>query len=283
MTSPTVWLACAAFVIMETAPSPAAPSIQVTGLTGQIPPAALLPAVFGDRKEDVDLQLNGATTPSASLRADFFQVSGSLSLPLSRDVHLQEKLTLPSATSPQNLRVPIQFPAVARRTELLLRLTLVQDAPLSPIPLGEIRFDLFPTGITKELTDLLQPTPNGHEPVLLFGSGTKLRHFLTGLHVHFEDLGGDTPDRFDPKRLYFGELDTEEKFHQAQDRSAGGRVIVFSPDDSLPVGAYTNPSGSGLFIQVTAPLLDNLDTDPRAQLALIKFIHLLSNPPPSAN
>jgi hypothetical protein len=106
---------------------------------------------------------------------------------------------------------------------------------------------------------------------------------LTGLHMPFEDGGDGTPDRFDPNRFYFGELATDEQFQQAQDQSAGARLVLFSPDESLPAGVYAERSPSGALIHVTAPLLDNLNDDPRAQLGFIKIIHLLSAPPPSAN
>jgi hypothetical protein len=119
--------------------------------------------------------------------------------------------------------------------------------------------------------------------VVVFGPGQKLRHFLTGLRVLFEDGGTDTPDRFDPNRLYFGELATDEQFQQAQDHSAGARMALFSPDESLPVGVYAERSHSRIFVHVTSPLLTNLNDDPRAQLGLIKIIHFLSAPPSSAN
>jgi hypothetical protein len=250
-------------------------------LEGRIAPADRLPAVFGNHEQVIGIEINGVTAQSASLRADLFPVAVAMALPLAKDIHLQEGITLSNA-SPQRLRVSIKFPSVKLRIEVLVRLMLIPNVSLaSPILLGDLRFEVFPASVTKELTDLLKP--DGSSSAVVFGPGQKLRHFLTGLHVPFEDGGIGTPDRFDPHNLYFGELSTEEQFRQSQDRSAGARLVLFSPDESLPTGVYSDQSSSGVFIHATLPLLDNLNDDPRSQLGLIKVIHLLSAPTSPTN
>ena len=119
--------------------------------------------------------------------------------------------TAPPTVSVLNRRShSIKFPDVKRRAEVLVRLTLIQNVPqANPIQLGDLLFEVFPASVTQELKDLFQPKPNGTAQVVVFGPGQKLRHFLTGLHVPFEDGGTDTPDRFDPNRLYFAELTTD--------------------------------------------------------------------------
>ncbi len=277
------WLIGGALLLWQTSSAHAAASVQLVGLEGRVLPAVVeLPAVFGNHEKGLDLEISGVTAQSASLRADLLQVAGGLAMPLAKDIHLQDGIAFPN-TSPQHVRVSIKFPDVKQRAELLVRLSLIADLPNAKQveQLGDLHFEVFPASLTKELTDLLQPKPDAH--VIIFGSGQKLRLFLTGLHVPFEDGGSDTPDRFDPSRLYLGELSTEEQFQQVQDRSAGGRVVLFSPDQSLPAGVYSDRSSAGVLIRVTLPLLDNLSDDPRSQLGLIKIIHLLSAPPPSAN
>jgi len=277
------WLTCALLLLGPARVMLAADAVRVVGLEGRVEPASRLPAVFGNREQGINLEMDGVTAQAASLRADLFQVAGGLAMPLAKDIHLQEALTFPN-TSPQHLRVSIKFPDVKRRAEVLVRLTLIQNVPqANPIQLGDLLFEVFPASVTQELKDLFQPKPNGTAQVVVFGPGQKLRHFLTGLHVPFEDGGTDTPDRFDPNRLYFAELTTDEQFQQTQDRSAGAHLVLFSPDESLPAGVYAERSNSGVLIHVTLPLLDNLSDEPRAQLGFIKIIHLLSTPPPSAN
>ena len=272
------WLICGAFLLLPIPSAFAAASVKLMGLEGRIAPADRLPAVFGNREQGIGIEIDGVTSPSASLRADLFPVAGAMALPLAKDIHLQEGITL-SNNTPQELHVSIKFPSVKLRMEVLVRLTLLPNAPqASPIQLGDLRFEVFPASVTKELTDLLKTKPDGSALAVVFGPGPKLRHFLTGVHVPFEDGGIGTPDRFDPHRLYFGELSTEEQFQQAQDRSAGARLVLFSPDESLPIGVYSDQSNSSVFIHVTLPLLDNLSDDPRSQLGLIKIIHLLSTP-----
>jgi hypothetical protein len=275
------WLACALLLLGPARATLAADAVRFVGLEGHVEPASRLPAVFGNREQGINLEIDGVTAQTASLRADLFQVAGGLAMPLAKDVHLQKGLTFPN-TSPQHLRISIKFPDVKRRAEVLVRLALIQNVPQAgPIQLGELRFEVFPASVTQELKDLFQPKPDAR--VIIFGPGQKLRHFLTGIHVLFEDIGTETPDRFDPNRLYFGELTTDEQFQQTQDRNAGARLVLFSPDESLPAGVYAERSNSGTFIHVTSPLLDNLTDDPRVQLGFIKIIHLLSAPPPSAN
>jgi hypothetical protein len=277
------WLICGAFLLLPIPSAFAAASVKLMELEGRFAPADRLPAVFGNHEQVIGIEINGVDAQSASLRADLFPVAGAMALPLAKDIHLQEGITFSNA-SPQRLRVSIKFPSVKLRVEVLVRLTLLQNAPqASPIQLGDLRFEVFPASVTKELTDLLKPKPDGFSTAVVFGPGQKLRHFLTGLHVPFEDGGIGTPDRFDPHHLYFGELSTEEQFQQSQDRSAGARLVLFSSDESLPTGVYSDQSSSGVFIHVTLPLLDNLNDDPRSQLGLIKVIHLLSAPTSPTN
>jgi hypothetical protein len=275
-------LVCCALLLGPAQITLGADAVRLVSMEGRVQPAAPLPAVFGNCEESLDLEMETAAAQTASLRADLFQVAGSLAMPLMKDVHLQNGLTF-SGASPQRLRVSIKFPDVKRRTEILVRLELLQNVPQAiPLPLGDLRFEVFPASVTEELTDLLRPKPEGAPHVVVFGSGPKLRHFFSSLQIPFEDAGTGAPDRFDPNRFYFGELATDEQFQQAQDRSAGARLVLFSPDESLPAGIYAERSNSGVLIHVTSPL-DNLNDDPRAQLGFIKIIQLLSAPPSSAH
>ena len=141
-------------------------------------------------------------------------------MPLQKDIHLKDGIIFPN-TARQDLGFAIKMPDVKNRTEVLVRLSLNPDKPqANPVPLMDMTFEVFPASVTKELTDLLQPKPNDPVSAVVFGPGQNLRHFLSDLHVSFEDGGLDTPDRFDANRLYFGELATDEQFQQAQDRSA---------------------------------------------------------------
>jgi hypothetical protein len=275
------WLACALLLLGQARTALATDAVRFVSLEGHVESASRLPAVFGNHEERLNIDVAAVTAQTASLRADLFQVAGGLAMPLAKDIHLQDGLTFANA-SPQRLRVSIKFPDVKGQAEVLVRLALVQNVPqASPIPLGDLRFEVFPASVIRELKDLFQPKPDAQ--VIIFGPGQKLRHFLTGLHMSFEDGGTGIPDRFDPNRLYFGELATGEQFQQAQDQSAGARMVLFSPDESLPAGVYSERSNSGVLIHVTSPLLDNLNDDPRAQLGLAKIIHFLSAPLPSAN
>ncbi len=276
-----IWgLICGGMLILPISFAVAAPSAQFGAMVGRISPDAGTPAVFGNREEGFSIKIDGVAAQSASLHADVFQVADKLAMPLSKDIHLQEGVTFPNASS-QYLRTSMKFPDVKARAEVLVRLALVQNG--TAIPLGDMRFEVFPASMTKDLTNLLQPKGDSAASVVVFGPGQNLRHFLTGLHVPFEDGGSGTPDRFDPSRLYFGELASDEQFQDAQDHGAGARLVLFSHDESLPAGVYADRSSSGVLIHVTSPLLDNLNDDPRAQLGLMKIIHLLSAPLPSAN
>jgi hypothetical protein len=238
--------------------------------------------VFGNREQQVSLTLGTTFEGPAYLRADLFQIAGNLSMPLASDVHLRDVIFLHVIA--QNLVFSVKLPDVKRPTEILVRVSLApKDTHVSPLHLMDLPYKVFPASVTRELTDLLQPKPDGSIPAVIFGPGQNLRHFLTGLHVSFEDGGVGTPDKFDPTHLYFGELATDEQFQQAQDQSAGARMVLFSPDESLPEGVYAERSNSSVLVHVTSPLLDNLKDDPRDQLGLIKILHLLSAPLPSAN
>jgi hypothetical protein len=258
-------------------------SVIISDVGGQkkdIVPA--VPDVFGNREEQVTLTIATTFEGSAYLRADLFQIAGKLSMPLASDVHLKEVTFLHVIA--QNLTFQVRLPDVKRPTEILVRVSLVPKGTQDPaLHVTDLLYKVFPASVTQELKDLLQPTPGNSAPVVLFGPGQSLRHFLAGVHVPFEDGGTGTPDRFDPNRLYFGELATEEQFQQAQDQSTGTRMALFSSDESLPAGVYAERSNSGVLIHVTSPLLDNLNDDPQHQLAFIKIIHFLSAPPPSAN
>jgi len=257
--------------------------MRLVDLEGRAEPATQTqtPAIFGNREQGLDLEIDAPVVQSGLLLASLFQVAG-YAMPLARNIRLKEGITFPNGP-PYRLHVSVKFPDVKRPAKILLTLSLSPKPGANVIDCRPLYFEVFPSSMTKELTDLLQPNPDGLAPAVVFGPGQKLRHFLTGLHVPFEDGGIDTPDRFDPNRLYFGELSTDEQFQQTQDHSAGARLALFSPEESLPDGVYAERSHSGTLIHVTSPLLDNLGDDPRAQLAFIKIIHLLAPVPPSSN
>lgn len=265
-------------------------SVQLAGLEGRSQPNPVIPALFGGSQQKLDLRVGETITlAGTSLRADLYQVAGTLARPIAANLQLEEVFPV-APSSGWTMQVSLKFPEVKGRTAIVVHLSGLLESIQpngirrpTPVVLGDLRFEVYPATVTKDLTDLLQPKPDGSAQIVVFGPGQKLRQFLTGLHVSFEYSGIGTPDRFDPNRLYFGELATDEQFQQVQDRSAGARLVLFSPDESLPAGVYTDRSSSGVLIHVTAPLLDNLNDDPRAQLGLIKITRLLSAPPPSAN
>ncbi|HEY0257301.1 MAG TPA: hypothetical protein VGC39_07655 [Candidatus Methylacidiphilales bacterium] len=270
--------ACAALLLGSAPAVVGAPSMAVILLDAGGPKketVAPVPSVFGNREQPVGLTLATSFEGPAYLRADLFQIAGTLSMPLANDMHLQD-VTF-SHVPAQNVAFSIKLPDVKRATEILAKISLVpKDTQVAPLPIADIRYRVFPASVTQELIDLLQPKSGDSAPVVLFGPGQSLRHFLTGLHAPFEDAGSGTPDRLDADRLYFGELATDDEFKEAQDRSAGARMVLFSSDESMPAGVYAERSDSGVLIHVTSPLLDNLSADPQAQLGLIKIIHLLS-------
>ena len=273
-------LICAALVLLPTPATWAAPPIRMLGLGGEnmtreYVPA--LPAIFGNRPEKITLSIDGAVAEPAYLQANLFQVAGKLAMPLAKDQHVLEGLTFPNGAA-QVLAASIQMPDVKRRTEILVQLNLVpHGSPASPIHLTDIRFDVFPADLTKDLSDLLRARPDGTPQAIVFGPGQKLRHFLAGLPVPFEDGGEGLPSRFDPDRFYLGELATEDERKHAEDRRASARLALFFPDTSLPPGIYADRTSTGILINVNLPMLDHLSDDPLEQLALIKVLRQLTS------
>ena len=262
----------------------AAGSIQVRGFDADGNIHEYMPAssvVFGDRIEKVSVVIEGSAAEPAAMRADLLQVVESLSMPIAKDLHALDGITFPNRIK-QVLQGSIKIPEVKKRTEMLIRLTLVPNGAPA-IYLAEINLVVFPASVTKELTDLLHMKPDGAAQVVVFGPGQKLRQFFTKVHVVFEDGGQETPDRFDSSRYYFGELNSDDQLHEAQDRRAGARMALFSLDGTVPPGIYSDRSNTGTLINVSLPMLDNLADDPMAQFALIKIIQLLSANPTSAN
>jgi hypothetical protein len=271
-----------AWVLLGSLRALADPSVELVGLDGRSQSSPSVPAIFGGLEQKLDLNVYGfATRVGTSLNADLFQSAGSLMMPLKKNIQLDEHFTI-SPKDNYGEQVTFKFPEVERQTEMLLFLEATEGRPPHRVALGALHFQVFPTSVTKELADLLQPKPDGSESIVVFGPGPKFRHFLAGKHVLFDEGGDGVPDRVDPKRIYFGELTTAQQFQEAQDRSAGACMVLFSPDESLPAGVYAEHSSLKTFVHVTSPLLNDLNVDPRAQMALIKIIHFLSTPP-SAN
>jgi hypothetical protein len=275
-------LASGILLALTTAATPALESVRLIGIAGRTDSNAPLPAVFSNREEKLDLEIDAPAVSSAALRADLFQVTGELAMPLDRNRVLTEGLVFPTA-SLQHLRIAVKFPEVKRCAVILLRLSL-KNATAMPVALGELRFEVFPASVTKELLDLLRPRPGGPSAVTIFGPGQLLRNFLTDSHVSFDEGGTDVPGQLDPVRLYFGEWPASgDSSPPLQDPAEPGRIAVFGPDDSVPPGVYVERSSpAGPLVRVTLPFLQNLKEDPRSQLALIKVIHLLSAFPSSS-
>jgi hypothetical protein len=260
-----------------------APSVRLADLPGRAEPAPLLPAVFGNRTQALDLEIDNAAPSSGDLVADLFQTSGELALPLTKGVHVQDAITL-DGNGPQRLHVSLKFSNVQQRAEILVRFSLVPHAsnPM-PVQVGELHFEVFPASITKELADLLKPRTDGTIPAVLFGAGRKLQNFLAQSKIPYDVGGMDLPDQFEPHRIYFGEAAHEESYSITQEIRQRVHMAVFAPDPSVPAGIYAEQAPDAVFIRVTLPLLDNLNDDPRAQLGLIKIIQLLTAPSSSIN
>ncbi len=250
-----------------------AATVQVAALQGYVESSPVIPAVFGNREQGVDLDVRGAASQSGPLMADLFQVSGELSLPLAANLRLMDSVSLTGAPS-QTVHVSIKFPDVKQHAQILVRLSIGGAALATQ--LGDLRFDVFPSSVTKDLAALLQPGTDGSVHVAIFGSGRKLRVFFGSLNVRFEDAGLHLPDELEPQRFYLAEPATGEEIPVTQEMKNAARVAIFAPDLTLPPGIYDERQGPGIVVQVTQPLLDNLSVDPRAQLALIKVIHLLN-------
>jgi hypothetical protein len=258
-------------------------TVQLLDISGRVQAKPLVPAVFANHDINLSLEIDNAPSGSGDLTADFFQLSGQLMLPLNKSMHLRDGIALGSGAA-QKLPVSIKFPDVKQRGEILVRLALVpHGGATSAIALGELRFEVFSDALTKEFAELLQPRTDGTIPAVLFGPERKLAGFFTSLKVPFDQAGLDVPGQFEANRIYFGETADEGSFAITQDIREKVRMAVFSPDPALPVGIYSEQKPAASFVYVTAPILDNLDTDPRAQLALLKIIHYLIVPNSSTN
>jgi hypothetical protein len=272
-------LTCWILFLVPVAWTQAGESVRLLGLADRTAPTPQNPAVFGNRDEILELEIVADATQNASLRADLFQIAGSMAMPLSKRLHLRDGLAF-SGASPQRVRVAMKFPEVKERAQILVHLSLFPSGPqAAAISLGDLQFEVFPSDIARELAALLKPKENEASLATIFGSGHKLRDFFATLRVPFDDGGESVPDRLDPARYYFVEPSDDHQTQDAVDRRAGVRLVVFAPNESLPLGIYAERSTAGAFIRVTLPLLDDLRTDPRAQLGLIKIIHLLSATP----
>jgi hypothetical protein len=250
-------------------------SVDLVGLPGRVPPGIVAPAVFGATEQKMDLDIQGVDLPHGSVTAELFQVAGRLAMPIGRTIVLQDGVNL-SATIPRRMAVSIKFPPVKERAEIRIRLSAA-GLPSGPIPLGELRFEVFPRSLSKGITDMLPPLPNGTQRLVVFGAGKKLRPALRAMHLPFEDGGQTLPGIFNRERIYMGDMATHNEQLQARDHSAQARLAVFSEDDSLPRGIYATNTIDQIFILVTSPLLDDLVDDPRDQMAFSKIVQLLSS------
>jgi len=271
----TASLACLA---LAAGASSGAESIHFIGFEGRTSAPTVMPAVFGNSNQSIEIEINGSGALSGTLIADLFQVAGTLAMPLTKNIELQKGVKLSEAT---RVRITLKLPEALRRMEIVARLALAPDAGApTRIPLGDLRFDVFPPSTTKEFAGMLQAKDEAFRPEV-FGPGHKLRQILSDLRIPFEDGGQGVPDNFDSKRLYLGELTETAQFQQLQDRAPNARILVFAPDDTLPPGIYLDRGGSSALAHLTAPLLENFADDPRAQIALTKILRLLSSPSPN--
>jgi hypothetical protein len=275
------WLVGIILLFWPAHSSLAADEVRLVGLEGRAQPSITNLAVFGGREQELNLELETPKIQSGFLRGDLFQVAG-YAMPLVKNIKLKDGLNF-SDTPPYKLQVSVKFPEVERQAHMILALALFSQPGASPVHSQLLRFEVFPGSVTKELTDLLRSKADGSAQVVVFGPGQKLRHFFGGLHVPFEDGGAALPDRLDADRFYLGELATNEEQLSAQDRGAGARLALFANDDSLPPGIYADRSTTGVLINVSLPMLDNLTDDPLEQLTLIKIIGQLSTNSKAAN
>ncbi len=285
MNRPNAFLLLGTSLSLAALPLSGQTSVELVGLEGRGRQEPTVPAVFGGSEQKLDLNVSGVPDRSGTaLYADLFQIAGTLARPIATHVQLNESFSL-TPTAPDGEQVSLNFPEVKRQTEILVRLSaLKRTAPpnggqsADSVAVGELHFMVFPPSLTQEVKDLLEVPQDKPARAFLFGPGQKLRTFFKNASIRFEDGGASTPDRLNPGRYYFLEAADQNQVQTVTDRRAGCCLAVFYPDAELPAGLYSEQSQGGTFVRVTSPLLNDLNVDPRAQLALLKIIHLLASP-----
>ncbi len=218
--------------------------------------------VFGGVNLPVELIADGPLGTSTEVRADLWQLTGSLAAPLRKDFEVSEKSLDFSGATPRVLRRSVPLPEVQRITRMALRFRVRQADDPSWLSTGNMALNVYP----KESAQWYSFTHRADARLAVFGpADSPFRSVLKAHGVKYEDLGRELPGELPESILVAGEMGPValQDWLGGHAASKGALVILCSDPDGLPVISIERRPGFCL-TKIATALLGNLSTDPLA-------------------
>ena len=227
--------------------------------------------VFGGTDAPMELTTDIPLGAVIEVRADLWQLAGSLAALLRKDLAVGEKPLDSSGGVPRLLHWSVALLEVQRITRMALRFRVRRMEDASWQPAGSLAFTVYP----KDSAQWQGFTRRSDARIAVFGSpNTSLRRALKAHGVKYEDLGMEPPQELPAAVLVIGEMSSASLHDWLESRPGHkGALVVVCPDsDELPV-ISVNLSPGFCLTKIAAALLENLPTDPRAGKTLVDTLN----------
>lgn len=261
-------LRVAIFCLITAVAAAEEPRLEILGLadkqTAFTPPAS---HVFGGQPVKIDLSLEAPLGSKLEARADLIQKAQSLTAPLQKDIVVAEAISFAGQTRCR-ITASLPLPKVQRETQIIARFRLKAKGEWRPA--SEMIFVVYPPDFLKgELQDIA-----GATRLHLFGDDKRLRDFLNGQEVKFDEIGAEFPENPETNQVYAGCAGAKELSQWlAAHATWQGSLLVFCEDSNLLPGVFIDSRRERRLAKVTLPLLDNLSSDPRSQKTLTEIFN----------
>ena len=221
--------------------------------------------VFAGDLLSVPLTVRGTLGERLEVQADVVQITGDMVVPVGNPTTIIS-VTAPSAKAGVEWSWRFQVPDLKREADLEIRFTAREDTGAWE-PAGQWRLRIYPNHVLGPLRILAARRmfrvwdPEGHLAVLLAAQG-----------VEVTDWNARAPVATfrPPMNLVVGDM--EKRGDITRRLAAGETVIVFKEQvASLPL-VEVRRQAAGVLVTVQLKLLDDCQTDPRAQKTFLEII-----------
>ncbi len=245
----------------------------------EIVPDEMTQAVFAGGTRRVQVVFHNPTDQlvEAELKSRLLQASSATVIPLGEEPWKRLRV-LPGQTVLESVR--LRFPAVKAET-----LFLVQWVDANRRVLGLTEVMIYPTNLFTELKTLA-----GEKALGVFDPDNRLKPWLAGLKMEFEDLERTELENFAGKLVLFGPFSSKEQMpaclaRRIAARCKGGLRAVWmqppaGPQAKFQPSFYPVQMGKGTVVVAEASIVADLAANPLAHLNLVRLARLAVRPTP---
>ncbi|MEI9892807.1 MAG: hypothetical protein WDN28_02535 [Chthoniobacter sp.] len=271
-------------LLLMTTDMPGAPAVRVvrTGEGNNVAPEF---HIWGGQAVEFTLEITtDEPAQHVNVRANLFQIAGTIAAPLASNLPVAQELSFPPALARVE-KWKVTLPAVRQATNVELRFTTQSGAGENWQPAGGARLMVYPADVGGQLRKLIADAAKREAGQLaVFGNSEALKTALRQLHVDFDDLGDTLPGELDKSLIYLGECLPQESDEILRRGKLSGRVLIFTRDPAFAARRLLDRPQRRILVRVTLPIWPGFAHAPQRQSAFLSLLQrAFQTPPPTSH